>query len=108
MNSNQNDPYNVNNYSDEELYKILDINNPSDRELEARINSLIFKYSNMDNDSGNKLADFFSDIYIINKKKCPHNKYELANRVLRWLLSENSKKYIINLKNKNQQLFFIK
>ena len=63
MNSNQNDPYNVDNYSDEELYKILDINNPSDRELEARINSLIFKYSNMDNESGNKLADFFSNIY---------------------------------------------
>ena len=58
-----NDPYNVENYSDEDLYKILDINNPSDRELEARINSLIFKYSNMGNDSGNKLADFFSNIY---------------------------------------------
>lgn len=63
MNNLHNDPYNVENYSDEDLYKILDINNPSDRELEARINSLIFKYSNMGNESGNKLADFFSNIY---------------------------------------------
>ena len=46
--------------------------------------------------------------HIINKKKCPHSKHELANRVLGWLLSDNSKKIITNLKNKNQQLFFIK
>ena len=45
--------------------------------------------------------------HIINKNKCPHSKYELANRVLIWLLSDNSKKNIINFKNKNQQLFFI-
>ena len=68
MNNLHNDPYNVENYSDEDLYKILDINNPSDRELEARINSLIFKYSNMGNDSGNKLADFFSNIYVDKNK----------------------------------------
>ena len=48
------------------------------------------------------------NVHIINKNKCPHSKYELANRVLNWLLSEKSKRYIINLKNKNQQLFFIK
>ena len=46
--------------------------------------------------------------HIVNRNKCPYSKYELANRVLSWLLSENSKKHIINLKNKNQQLFFIK
>ena len=45
--------------------------------------------------------------HIINKNKCPHSKYELANRVLIWLLSDNSKKNIINFKNKNKQLFFI-
>ncbi len=46
--------------------------------------------------------------HIVDKNKCPHSKYELANKVLSWLLSENSKKHIINLKNNNQQLFFIK
>ena len=45
--------------------------------------------------------------HIINKDKCPQSNYKLANRVLIWLLSDKSKKNIINLKNKNQQLFFI-
>ena len=40
---NKEDPYNINNYNDEELYSILDLINPSDRELEAKINSLIYK-----------------------------------------------------------------
>ena len=29
------DTYEVNNYSDEQLYDILDMNHPTDRELEA-------------------------------------------------------------------------
>ncbi len=45
--------------------------------------------------------------HIINKDKCPQSNYKLANRVLIWLLSDKSKKHIINLKNKNQQLFFL-
>jgi tungstate transport system substrate-binding protein len=45
--------------------------------------------------------------HIINKNKCPQNKYELANRVLNWLLSDYAKREIINLKYKNQRLFFI-
>ncbi len=45
--------------------------------------------------------------HIINKDKCPQSNYKLANRVLIWLLSDKSKKNIINLKNKNQQLFFL-
>ena len=58
------------------------------------------------NDEDNLINTY--NAHIINKNKCPYSKYELANRVLSWLLSENSKKYIINLKNRNQQLFFIK
>ena len=45
--------------------------------------------------------------HIINKKKCPQSKYELAHRVLNWLLSDYTKREIINLKYKNQRLFFI-
>lgn len=45
--------------------------------------------------------------HIINKDKCPQSNYKLANRVLIWLLSDKSKEHIINLKNKNEQLFFI-
>lgn len=57
------DIYNVNKYTDVELYHILDLSNPTDRELEARIYHLIKKYKIMDNESGNKLAKFFEDIY---------------------------------------------
>ena len=55
--------YEVSKYTDKQLYDILDISNPTDRELEARILSLIRKYRNIQNESGDKLASFFSDIY---------------------------------------------
>lgn len=57
------DLYDVNKYSDKELYDILDMNNPTDRELEAKIIHLINKYDNMQNDSGDKLSIFFQNIY---------------------------------------------
>lgn len=55
--------YDVETYTDTELLDILDLNNPTDRELEAKIVSLIRKYENMQNQSGDKLAKFFDDIY---------------------------------------------
>ena len=42
---------------------MLDLNNPSDRELEAKIISMIKKYHHIGNDSGKQLATFFTDIY---------------------------------------------
>jgi hypothetical protein len=39
------DIYNVSSYTDEELIQLLDLNNPSDRELEAQIIFFIKKYS---------------------------------------------------------------
>ena len=57
------DIYNIDKYTDIELYQLLDLNNPTDRELEARIFHLIEKYKTMDNESGYKLAQFFEDIY---------------------------------------------
>lgn len=58
------DEYNVNQYSDEELLTILDLNhNPSDRELEAKIIFNINKYKNIAGESGTQLATFFEDIY---------------------------------------------
>jgi len=53
--------YNINEYNDEELYEILDLFNPTDRELEAKIIFFIKKYSNMENSS--ELVTFFEDIY---------------------------------------------
>ena len=58
-----NDLYDVSKYTDQQLYDVLDINNPTDRELEAKIVHMIDKYSIMQNDSGYKLAVFFQDIY---------------------------------------------
>lgn len=55
--------YNVNEYTDVELYDILDLVNPSDRELEAKILMQIHKYENIGTKSAQKLARFFDDIY---------------------------------------------
>lgn len=57
------DEYDVKEYTDEQLFRIMDLNNPSDRELEAKILSMVRKYSNFGNPSGNKLSQFFIDIY---------------------------------------------
>ena len=57
------DLYNVSKYTDQELYNILDISNPTDRELEARILFLIRKYEIIQNEDGIKLKEFFESIY---------------------------------------------
>jgi hypothetical protein len=61
--STSNSLYDINNYSDSELYDILDLNHPTDRELEAKILFMIHRYSNMQTQSGNELAIFFENIY---------------------------------------------
>ena len=61
--NNSNDIYSVDKYTEKELFDILDIVNPSDRELEAKILHMIWKYENFGNESGDKLAKFFKDIY---------------------------------------------
>jgi hypothetical protein len=55
--------YNVSDYTDVELYNILDLVNPTDRELEAKILMQIHKYENIRTKSAQKLARFFDDIY---------------------------------------------
>jgi hypothetical protein len=57
------DEYDVNKYSDSELYDILDLVNPSDSVLEAKIIQMINRYSSIHNESGEKLALFFKNIY---------------------------------------------
>jgi hypothetical protein len=57
------DIYNINGYTDTELYAILDLSNPTDRELEAKILHMIWKYENFENASGDRLVRFFNDIY---------------------------------------------
>ena len=57
------DTYNVNKYTNEELYEILDMNNPTDRELEAKIIQMLNKYENITTDVGKNLYTFFDNIY---------------------------------------------
>jgi hypothetical protein len=57
------DLYDISKYTDRQLYDILDMNSPTDRELEAKIIHLIKKYENMQNESGDQLALFFHRIY---------------------------------------------
>lgn len=45
------DEYDVNGYTDEQLFQILDLNNPSDRELEAKTLNMVRKYANLDRKS---------------------------------------------------------
>ena len=60
------DIYNVEKYTDIELFQVLDLINPSDRELEAKIIQMINKYQNIKNESGSQLYRFFNDIYNSN------------------------------------------
>ena len=55
--------FDVADYSDAELFDLLDLNNPSDRVLEAKILMLIHKYQQMNTGSAKKLAVFFDDVY---------------------------------------------
>ena len=55
--------YDVNDYTDENLYEILNLTNPTDRELEAKILQMIKKYENMNTESSDNLVDFFEQIY---------------------------------------------
>ena len=60
---NKTDIYDVNQYTERELYSILNVSSPTDRELEAKLHFFINKYERVLSDEGNKLVRFFQDIY---------------------------------------------
>lgn len=53
-----NDDFNIDKYSDNELFNLMDLNNPSDRELEARIIMLMNQY-----ESETDVYRFFEDVF---------------------------------------------
>ena len=57
------DLYDIKKFTDLQLYAILDMDHPTDRELEAKIIHLIRKYENMQNEDGYKLSHFFKQVY---------------------------------------------
>ena len=57
------DVYNIVNYTDKELFDLLDLNSPSDRELEGKIIMMVNKYENIGNDAALRVSQFYKDIY---------------------------------------------
>ena len=55
--------YDISDYSDEELYRVLDLNHPTDRELEAQIIQYMAKYEDQGTEDAKKLHKFFEDVY---------------------------------------------
>jgi len=63
MTTERKDIYDVNKYTEDEILEILDLNNPTDRELEGKLHVLINKYEIMQTKEAKKLLKFFCDIY---------------------------------------------
>ena len=63
MKEKKQDLYDITKYSDNELYEMLDLNNPTDRELEAKILSVIDQYSNVEGTKATQIKSFFEDVY---------------------------------------------
>jgi hypothetical protein len=99
-NKNNENIYDVSTYSDEELYNLLDLNNPTDRELEAKIIFMIKKYNNIQNDSGDKLANFFTDIYNhffeIEEEEEKNEKEEYNNNIFDNIIDNNIVEGFVN------------
>ena len=57
------DIYDITKYSDNELFDILDLVKPTDRELEAKIIIMIKRYSEMSGEESRKNTIFFQSIY---------------------------------------------
>jgi hypothetical protein len=53
----------ISNYTDNDLYQLLDLNNPTDRELEAKLYSLIDKYNTVKGNIGKQLKNLYINIF---------------------------------------------
>jgi len=63
MNKEIEELYNIEKYSEDELFQMLDLNNPTDRELEAKLLYTIEKYDELKEDEASKIKSFFEDAY---------------------------------------------
>jgi hypothetical protein len=55
--------YNIEKYTEEELFTMLDLNNPSDRELEMKLLTTIDRYAEIEGEDSNKIKAFFQEAY---------------------------------------------
>jgi hypothetical protein len=63
MDKEKEDLYNIEKYNEDELFQMLDLNNPTDRELEAKLLFTIEKYSELDEPEAKQIHTFFEDAY---------------------------------------------
>ena len=63
MNKEDEDLYNIEKYSEDELYQMLDLDNPPDRVLEAKLLYMIEKYDELKDSEAGKIKTFFEDAY---------------------------------------------
>ena len=63
MKNTEDDLYDIDKYSDDELYDMLDMNNPSDRELEAKIMIMVNKYDEIEGSDAKKIKTFFERMH---------------------------------------------
>jgi len=53
----------ISNYTDNDLFQLLDLNNPTDRELEAKLYTLIDKYNTIKGNIGKQLKNLYINIF---------------------------------------------
>ena len=53
----------ISNYTDNDLFQLLDLNNPTDRELEAKLYTLIDKYNTVKGNIGKQLRNLYINIF---------------------------------------------
>jgi len=64
MNSNKEIvSFDISKYTDYDLFELLDLNNPTDRELEAKLYSLIQKYNNVKSNIGKQFKNLYISIF---------------------------------------------
>lgn len=63
MEEEEEDLYNIEKYSEDELFQMLDLNNPTDRELEAKLIYTIEKYDELKESEAKHIKTFFEDAY---------------------------------------------
>lgn len=57
------DVYDLSQYNDTQLFQLMDLDHPTDRELEGKIHQLLQKYQDSDHPLGKKMYSFFDNIY---------------------------------------------
>jgi len=63
MKNTEDDLYDMDKYSDDDLYDMLDMNNPSDRELETKIMIMVNKYDEIEGSNAKKIKTFFERMH---------------------------------------------